>query len=110
MPHNAGGTNNFEGGLTYVNEGGRGELISLPSGAQIIPHDISVEYAKEAARSNSVNGSLDISDLGDYIVAAVVDTSRMYAQEIGKGISNMRMTVNNREAGRFISGLGFSRG
>lgn len=110
VPHNAGGTNNFEGGLTYVNEGGRGELISLPSGAQIIPHDISVEYAKEAARSNSVNGSLDLSDLGDYIVAAVVDTSRMYAQEIGKGISNMRMTVNNREAGRFISGLGFSRG
>lgn len=110
VPHNAGGTNNFEGGLTYVNEGGRGELISLPSGAQIIPHDISVEYAKEAARSNSVNGSLDLSDLGDYIVAAVVDTSRMYAKEIGKGISNMRMTVNNREVGRFISGLGFSRG
>lgn len=110
IPHNAHGTNHFKGGLTYINENDQGELVSLPNGSQIIPHDISVKYAQEAARSNTANGYTDLSGLGDYIVAAVVYTSRLYAQEIGKGISNMRMTVNNREAGRFISDLGFTRG
>lgn len=110
IPHNAHGTNHFKGGLTYINENDQGELVSLPNGSQIIPHDISVKYAQEAARSNTANGYTDLSGLGDYIVAAVVDTSRLYAQEIGKGISNMRMTVNNREAGRFISDLGFVKG
>lgn len=37
---NALGTSYFSGGLTRVNERG-GEIINLPSGAQIIPHDIS---------------------------------------------------------------------
>ena len=109
IPQNAHGTDYWSGGFTYMNEGGRGELVSLPSGSQIIPHDISVKYAKEAARSNTANGYMDVSDLGDYIVAAVVDTSRMYAEQMAKGISNMRMTVNNREAGRFMSDLGFVR-
>lgn len=109
IPQNAHGTDYWSGGFTYMNEGGRGELVSLPSGSQIIPHDISVKYAKEAARSNTADGYLDVGALGDYIVAAVVDTSRMYAEQMAKGISNMRMTVNNREAGRFMSDLGFVR-
>ena len=37
---NALGTSYFSGGLTRVNERG-GEIINLPSGTQIIPHDIS---------------------------------------------------------------------
>lgn len=43
---NAMGTNYWRGGLTYVNERG-GELINLPSGTQIIPHDISLNIAKD---------------------------------------------------------------
>lgn len=109
IPQNARGTDYWSGGLTYMNEGGRGELVSLPSGSQIIPHDISVKYAKEAARSNTAAGGADVSALGDYIVTAVVDTSRLYAEKMAKGISGMRMTVNNREAGRFMSDLGFVR-
>lgn len=35
------GTSYFAGGATYINEGGRGELAILPSGTQIIPHDLS---------------------------------------------------------------------
>lgn len=38
--HNAAGTNNWRGGLTSVNEAG-GEILNLPSGTQIIPHDLS---------------------------------------------------------------------
>lgn len=34
------GTPYFQGGNTRINEGGRGEIVNLPSGSQIIPHDI----------------------------------------------------------------------
>jgi hypothetical protein len=34
------GTPYFMGGYTEINEGGRGEIVNLPSGSQIIPHDI----------------------------------------------------------------------
>lgn len=75
----------------------------------IIPEYNSTQFET----NNSTNVSRDstnIDNIGDYIVAAVVDSSRLYAQKIEKGISNMRLTVNNREAGRFITDLGFSRG
>lgn len=37
---NALGTNYFAGGLTSINEGGKGEIVDLPSGTRIIPHDV----------------------------------------------------------------------
>lgn len=47
---NANGTNNWRGGLTRVNERG-GEIMNLPSGTQIIPHDISKRMASGAAQA-----------------------------------------------------------
>lgn len=40
LPGNAGGTDNWRGGLTRVNEQG-GEILDLPKGTRIIPHDVS---------------------------------------------------------------------
>lgn len=48
--HNASGTNSWRGGLTWINEQG-GELVNLPNGTQIIPHDISMRYADRMAAS-----------------------------------------------------------
>ena len=63
---NAKGTNNWRGGLTWVNEEG-GELINLPNGTQIIPHDLSEIMVKEHARNG--NGmSINIPKLADTIV------------------------------------------
>lgn len=47
--HNASGTNDWKGGFTYINERG-GELINLPRHTQIIPHDVSMEMAREYGR------------------------------------------------------------
>lgn len=52
FPHNAAGSNDWRGGITYVHEQG-GELINLPQHTQIIPHDLSVEYMRELARIKS---------------------------------------------------------
>ncbi|MBQ0079694.1 MAG: phage tail tape measure protein [Eubacterium sp.] len=53
------GTPNFEGGWTRVNEKG-GEIINLPSGSQIIPH--------EASLNRGVGGGISIAKLADQIV------------------------------------------
>lgn len=49
FPHNASGTNDWKGGFTYINEHG-GELVNLPRHTQIIPHDVSMEMAREYGR------------------------------------------------------------
>ena len=51
---NALGTSYFSGGLTRVNEQG-GEIIDLPSGTRIIPHDVSLRMAEQTAGSSVVH-------------------------------------------------------
>ena len=58
--HNATGTESWRGGWTYVNEKG-GEIMNLPSGTQIIPH--------EASRNTPVGGgNITIAKLADSII------------------------------------------
>lgn len=64
---NAKGTNNWRGGLTWINEEG-GELVNLPNGTQIIPHDLSEAMVKEHARNVGNGMSINIPKLADTIV------------------------------------------
>ncbi len=50
------GTPYFAGGLTRINEGGRGEIVNLPNGTQIIPHDV----AKKSQEGSSVVVNLTV--------------------------------------------------
>lgn len=59
---NASGTSYWQGGLTRVNESG-GEIMNLPSGTQIIPHDASRNTATAASGAN-----VTIPKLADTIV------------------------------------------
>lgn len=54
IPNLQRGTDNWAGGLARMNEGGRGELTYLPGGTVVVPHDISMKYAKESGRRNQV--------------------------------------------------------
>jgi len=56
IPYLARGTDDWQGGFARMNEGGRGELVNLPNGAQVIPHDVSMKYAREAGQANARNG------------------------------------------------------
>ena len=64
---NAKGTNNWRGGLTWINEEG-GELVNLPNGTQIIPHDLSETMVKEHARNVGNGMTVNIPKLADTIV------------------------------------------
>lgn len=62
IPMLAKGTNNWPGGIAQVNEKG-GEIIDLPRGTRVYPHDDSVRMAKRDG-----NKVITISKLADTIV------------------------------------------
>lgn len=75
IPYLARGTDDWQGGFAIMNEGGRGELVNLPNGAQVIPHDVSMKYAREAAKENS-RGSGDYIAIGQNDNRQIVDLLR----------------------------------
>lgn len=104
IPYLAHGTDNWQGGFAYMNEGGRGELTYLPNGAQVIPHDISVKYAKESARANSANTTgtgIDYDRLINGLVSAVSGVKVEHISTLnGKVVSRELMPLLNSEFGR----------
>lgn len=68
---NAMGTSYWRGGLTRVNERG-GEIMNLPSGTQIIPHDVSVRQG--SGRSVTVNVTIQGNVIGN----------REYTEQVGE--------------------------
>lgn len=90
------GTSYFKGGLTRVNEGGRGELITLPSGTKILPHTETKELINNYRRiktdkpvsninntnNNVYNLNINVSGGGDN----AKETGRKVAEEIIKAL------------------------
>ena len=109
IPYLAHGTDNWQGGFAVMNEGGRGELTYLPNGSQVIPHDISVKYAKESARANAAAEPLDVYALGAYIVDAVTTQGAQIAGGLERGVSKIKMVPDDRNMARYIGKLGFER-
>lgn len=109
IPQLAHGTDNWQGGFAAMNEGGRGELTYLPNGSQVIPHDISVKYAKESARANAAAEPLDVYALGAYIVDAVTTQGAQIAGGLERGVSKIKMVPDDRNMARYIGKLGFER-
>ena len=72
---NALGTSYWKGGLTRVNERG-GEIMNLPNGTQIIPHDVSRRVFNN--RSVTVNIKVQGNMIGN----------KEYAREMGDIIVN----------------------
>ena len=70
---NALGTSYWRGGVTRVNERG-GEILNLPSGTQIIPHDVSARMA--GGPQVTVNVTVQGNVIGN----------RQYADELGETI------------------------
>lgn len=70
IPQLAKGTDNWTGGIVQVHERG-GEIIDLPSGSRVYPHDESVTKAREQGRNEATSGKkivITIPKLADEIV------------------------------------------
>lgn len=73
------GTPYFKGGLTRINEGGRGEIVNLPNGTQIIPHDVSKKSVGGSSvvvnltvQGNIIGNRAFMEQTGDYIVRKII--------------------------------------
>ena len=72
------GTPYFRGGTTRINEGGRGEIVDLPNGTRIIPHDV----AKKAAQAGSAP-----SVVVNLTIQGNVIGNRQYMEQTGNYIA-----------------------
>ena len=66
IPKLAKGTDNWGGGIVQVHERG-GEIIDLPGGSRVYPHDKSVDMARKQGRKES-GRSISIAKLADQII------------------------------------------
>lgn len=80
---NANGTSNWRGGLTRINERG-GEIVDLPSGTRIIPHDVSNRMVDQAAGSGAMAVTIGFDSSTGGFAAYVRDQA---GQVVASGIS-----------------------
>lgn len=73
------GTPYFKGGMTRINEGGRGEIVNLPNGTQIIPHDVAKKskggssiVVNLTVQGNLIGNRAFMEQTGDYIVRKII--------------------------------------
>ena len=111
IPNLLHGTDNWTGGFARMNEGGRGELTYLPSGTVVVPHDISMKYAREAGQSNNVVAISSGNDTNVILSAikSIADrpnvlnvNGRRFATATADDystVSNRRDTIINRMSG-----------
>lgn len=60
------GADNWKGGKAVINDRG-GEIVDLPKGSRVYPHDKSVEMAKQEGTAKSGSVSINIQKLADKI-------------------------------------------
>lgn len=82
---NATGTDYWQGGLTYVNENQRGEIINLPNGSQVIPHDESLKQLANSGGGVTVNMTIQGNIIGN----------EAFMNECGKHITEKIMLAMN---------------
>lgn len=77
------GTPYFKGGMTRINEGGRGEIVDLPNGTRIIPHDVAKKAAQAGSapsvvvnltiQGNVIGNRQYMEQTGDYIAKKILE-------------------------------------
>ena len=94
IPMLARGTENWKGGIAQINERG-GEIIDLPRGTRVYPHDESVRKAKE-------EGSFSVN------IAKIADTMIVRKEEdidrIGEVVVRKILSAKGRRGGYSFSG------
>ncbi len=101
IPQLARGTDNWQGGFAAMNEGGRGELTYLPNGSVVVPHDVSVQYAKESARNNA-GVYIDYDALARAVASGVISIGGSLKAGMREAVDGMGMYIDKREIGRVV--------
>lgn len=83
------GVENFRGGFAVINEDQRGELVHLPNGSTVVPHDESIRQAMNAG-SGSITIRIDTMNVRseqdiDAVAEKLVEKMRLYGMNRMKG-------------------------
>lgn len=93
IPTLAKGTDYWQGGIVQISEKG-GEIVDLPTGSRVYPHDESVRIARQDGRKNY---SIAIAKLADSIVvreeADIDKIAEAIVKKIEQAIDNMPQTA-----------------
>ena len=93
IPTLAKGTDYWQGGIVQISEKG-GEIVDLPTGSRVYPHDESVRIARQDGRKNY---SVAIAKLADSIVvreeADIDKIAEAIVKRIEQAIDNMPQTA-----------------
>ena len=93
IPTLAKGTDYWQGGIVQISEKG-GEIVDLPTGSRVYPHDESVRIARQDGRKNY---SIAIAKLADSIVvreeADIDKIAEAIVKRIEQAIDNMPQTA-----------------
>ena len=93
IPTLAKGTDYWQGGIVQISEKG-GEIVDLPSGSRVYPHNESVRMARQDGRKNY---SIAIAKLADSIVvreeADIDKIAEVIVKRIEQAIDNMPQTA-----------------
>lgn len=93
IPTLAKGTDYWQGGIVQISEKG-GEIVDLPSGSRVYPHDESVRIARQDGRKNY---SIAIAKLADSIVVReetdIDKIAEVIVKRIEQAIDNMPQTA-----------------
>lgn len=93
IPTLAKGTDYWQGGIVQISEKG-GEIVDLPTGSRVYPHDESVQIARQDGRKNY---SIAIAKLADSIVvreeADIDKIAEVIVKRIEQAIDNMPQTA-----------------
>lgn len=87
ISHFATGVENFQGGFAVINEDRRGELVHLPNGSTVVPHDESI---REAYSSGNITIHIDTMNVRkeqdiDAVAQALAEKIRLYGMNRMKG-------------------------
>lgn len=98
LPMLARGTDNWKGGLAQISEKG-GEIVDLPSGARVYPHDETVRKAYADGAKRNSGKSVYIAKLADSIVVKSESDIDKIAEALAKKIFETSDNMGGEEIG-----------
>lgn len=82
---NASGTPSWRGGLTSINEVG-GEIVDLPTGTRIIPHDVSMRMAESLQGSSTASSGAATMNINVNGATGNAEIQKMVASGVSQGL------------------------
>ena len=95
IPALAKGSDNWRGGLVQISERG-GEIVDLPSGSRVYPHDKSVQ---KAYRDGVRNGGVTIAKLADQIIVREEADIDKIANKLAEKLEKVALNTGGGELG-----------